>query len=216
LPELFITLRNIDPGLDPILARQWRKAGMDFLVNKFGVATAAVIGQNSEKTVHQSYADGTHERHLLEMTTFFNAYPEAVRRRNEENEIVEESPTGNCTKIGCPTPIDLNLPQPSCRGEGCIFCKQAVFHPDELGVRKLLSCRYVIRMAGQLAANEEHYKSVIGPIVGRIDFLLERITLHATDGAQIIERVRKQIDDEGQLTPFWQHHLDLYLELGLL
>lgn len=76
--DLFRTLRRIDPNLSNVLPRELRASKSDWLIRNTDPATAAMVLQNSEKTVLRAYAAGSETLHMEEMSNFFNLVADVV------------------------------------------------------------------------------------------------------------------------------------------
>ena len=215
IDNLFGILRMIDPRLPKINPREWRAAKSDWLIRHSDPATAALVLQNSESTVLRAYAAGSETIHVQEMSNFFERVADLVMNKGQTIVRGVELAVGACSSFGAPHPVEGNVPvAPDCRGpEGCLFCDKFRVHADERDTRKLLSCRYCIQQTSHLAASEEHFQRLFGPILDRIQQILDEVNRRV---AGMVERVRLEIEEEGELDPYWAGKLEMLMELELV
>ncbi|HEY8096580.1 MAG TPA: hypothetical protein VIE65_10885, partial [Methylobacter sp.] len=204
----FNSFQRIDPTLKPVLSRGWRAAKSDWLLPRTDVATTAQVMQNSESTILKSYAAGTSERHLAEMSALLDAL--VMDKRISVDDEAEVA-AGVCSDYGSPfvTPGLNAIVPPNCQNPdmGCLFCDKFHVHADELDVRKLLSCRYCLTATSHLSG----FHSTSEQLVARLDQILARISIR---DAKIVERIAREVAN-GELTPYWAHKYDMLLRLGL-
>lgn len=86
-------------------------------------------------------------------------------------------------------------------------------HADDRDVRKLLSCRHLLRRTASLLGHVEHQSDVIGPHLERIEVLLKEIIQH---DAAMVARIEQEVDEEGELDQYWASKLEMLLELGVI
>lgn len=212
LNVIYSVLNRIDPTLDMISTREWRAAKSDWLVRNADPATAALVLQNTEKTVLQSYAEGSESLHLEEMGAFLNKMASVVVDPGDFIDGDTMSSVGACAAYGAPSPTSLDIPiVPNCKGpEGCLFCDKLKVHADERDTRKLLSCRYCIRLATPLESSFENIQEVVQPILDRIDGILSEIS---DRNPEMVLRVTKEVDEEGELDPYWASKVHMLISL---
>lgn len=209
------TLRRIDPDLPAIMPRQWRAAKSDWLIRNTDPSTTALILQNSEKTVLAHYAAGSETSQLEELSGFFNKLSETVLNSGQIIEGGTSSAVGYCSSYGAPNktveqpPVQLN-----CKGpEGCLFCEKFKVHTDEKDTRKLISCRYCLRQTAHLAGSHEDFTTTLAPIFKKIEDILAEIS-RRDEG--LVLRVSKEVEEDGELDPYWARKLEMLMELGLV
>ena len=214
LNGIYGTLRRIDDELPSVGSREWRAAKSHWLIEKTDIATAARILQNSEATVARSYAAGSETAAIAEMGAFLTQVSSAVVDPGVKLDGGIECANGNCTGYGAPQPRRLDSPKkPDCGNpEGCLFCDKFKVHADEHDTRKLLSCRHCIRIVSS-TEGDERVQMVFRPVVERIDELLTEIS--GRDG-DMVRRVEHEVDEEGELTPYWAQKMEVLIELGLV
>jgi hypothetical protein len=213
LAGVYKSLRRIDPGLEPVMPRAWRAAKSDWLVRNADPATAARVLQNTERTILRHYAEGTETQHHEEMGKFLGEVASAVISPSEAVQNGTIRSVGICASFGKPAPLPIPVPvQPDCdRVEGCLFCEQIRVHADETDARKLLSCRYVINLTAPLSETEEEYNRVLRPIITRIDDITSDI---ATHDAAMVERVRREVEEDNEFDPYWAGKAEMLMTLG--
>lgn len=209
---LYKSLLKFDPALPKIMPKQWRAGKSDRLLRTTDPATTSIVIQNSENTVLKSYAAGSASTHIEEMSDFFNQVTETVLNKEQTIENGIEKVVGVCTSYGTPCDIEGEVPlYPDCKiPEGCLFCNKFKIHADEKDTRKLVSCQYCLRLKSNKASNEEEFQRLFRPIFDRIQKLLKEIALH---DHEMVERVRKEVEEDGDLDPYWLSKLEWLIEL---
>lgn len=209
----FDTLQRIDPSLPKVMPRQWRAAKSDWLIRNTDPAVAAMVLQNSEKTVLASYAAGSETVHLEEMSVFLNKVSECVLAGGIVVEGGVVRPVGLCSRYGAPNlrfgepPIQLD-----CRGaEGCLFCDKHIVHADEVDVRKLISCRFYLQKTEPMMLSHEKSQILLTPILNRINKILDEVSRLDVD---LVKKVTREVEIEGELDLYWAGKLEILMELG--
>ncbi|WP_180104066.1 hypothetical protein [Acinetobacter sp. YH12134] len=215
LHNFFKFLKKIDPNLTEIHSRQWRAAKSDWLIRNTDVSTTALVLQNSEKTVLASYIAGSETRHQEEMSNFLNQVSNAVQEKRDKTQNITIRAVGNCSSLGEPKAINNKIPIASncVEPEGCLFCDKFKIHADEIDIRKLLSCRYCVKKIAHLNRDQETHKNLIQPILDRIDIFITEIKKHNND---LLEKIRYEVDEEGELDNYWRRKFEMLIELGVV
>jgi integrase len=216
LDNLYQILRHIDPTLTKVMPRSWRAAKSDWLIRHADLSTAALMLQSSEKTVARSYATGSESRAIEEVSQFFDRVSRSVRRsRGRRSPRSTDSALGKCQGYGNPIP-EMGAPiEPDChQAESCLFCDRYAVHADRCDVRKLLSCRYCIGKTSHLSASREHFDSIYNAVFQRIDQLLTHISDLSKEHHAMVKKVRQEVDEDGELDPYWARKLDMLIQLG--
>lgn len=207
-------LQRVDPNLSKIMPREWRAAKSDWLVRNTDPSTTALVLQNSEKTVLQSYAEGSETLHHEELGSFLGQMASAVIARGQIVEGGTPRSVGVCASFGVPNPVAVNaIPiAPDCRGpEGCLFCDKLRVHADERDTRKLLSCRYCINLTAPAYGSFESFQQVLQPVLERIDKILKEV---ANRDPEMVRRVTREVEEEGELDPYWASKAEMLMSLG--
>lgn len=209
MPGVSTMLGRIDPSFVQIRSRAWRAAKSDWLLTRTDLSTTALLLQNSEQTVLQSYTAGSAESHQVEMSAFLDKIVVSAGTMSADRRV---SAVGACVSHGNPFEISTTaaLVIPNCEAPeaGCLFCDKFRIHADETDVRKLLSCRYTLARTSHLAG----FHNIAGPLVNRIDYVLG--TVQHQDGT-LVPRIAKEVD-AGELDPYWASKFDLLLKLRLV
>ncbi len=208
------SLRRFDPSVN-VTAREWRAAKSDWLIKKTDPATAALILQNSERTLLKSYAAGSPTEHLNEMTRYFDRVSNVVANRGQQIEHGVERATGVCCDYGSPHEVSQNAPvTPDCRApEGCLFCDKFKVHADERDTRKLLSCRFCLLLTAPLAASQEQFERLFSPILDRIQVILDEIDVREPG---MVSRIKVEVEEDGELDPYWAGKIEMLTTLELV
>lgn len=215
LNGIYLTLRRIDPNLQMIQSREWRAAKSNWLVRNTDVATAALVLQNTEKTVLSSYITGSESSHWEEMSSFLHSMSNVVlSTKNDQNHLLQGA-TGHCSSFG--NPLTLNnddlVNKPNCIDpEGCLFCDKYRIHVDETDIRKLLSCRYCIEKTAHLIGSLEEQLATLQPILSRIDLILDKLKEY---NEQLVTKILSEVE-EGELDDYWARKLEMFMELDWL
>lgn len=212
---LYRVLRQYSPDLPQIVPRQWRAAKQDYAIRQGDPVLAASIMQQSVETTIKYYSNGTVSVHQEEMSAYLGwveKKKDAVLDQGLPVAAVRSA--GSCASPNEPKAFINNPPiQPDCtRGEGCLFCDRFRIHADENDSRKLLGARHCIRVAAKHAASVEEHDRAFGPILQAIEFYLDLIRERDSD---LVARVEKEVDIEGELDAFWAAKLSTLIELGM-
>ena len=127
------------------------------------------------------------------------------------------SAVGSCKDYGHPGAEPGATIVPDCHhAEGCFFCDKFAVHADEQDVRKLASCLHCIGRTTHLSESKEHHEAIYGPVIKRIETILHYVAdLSDTKGAMVI-RVRAEVEEDGELDPYWARKLDFLIDLGVV
>jgi len=219
LNNLSETLRRIDHSLPPISARQLRAYKSDHMFRTTDPRTASDVMQTGMDTALNHYANGSESRAIEEMGLFYEKLSQAVL---DPGKVVTAnsigSALGECTAYGSPKPTDDTPPiPPDChQPEGCLFCDKYVVHADERDTRKLFSCRYCLYHTVHLSASEEYFQSLFGEVLRRIDAILREIGKRSDEHTKMVERVRTEVEDEGNLDTYWGLKMQMLRSLGVV
>ena len=77
----------------------------------------------------------------------------------------------------------------------------------------MLSCRYCIQQTSHLAATEEQFQRLFTPILDRIQKVLDEIERREVG---MVERIRREVEEEGELDPYWAGKLEMLMDLELV
>lgn len=214
LRHLYDRLRGYGIPLPRTTARQWRAAKQDWVVRRHGPVVAAKVMGHTLETALKAYSNGTESAHRDEMGTFLASVEKTVLDAGQRPQNSVDSAVGLCVGFHRPEALSSTLPvQPDCRSsEGCLFCAKYRLHADEADVRKLLSCRYCVRMTSNRANSVEEYDRSFGAVLRRIDFLLNELKKRIPS---LVDEIERDVDVNGNLDDFWTSKLEQLFELGL-
>jgi len=215
LSHTYKTLKKIYPPLVSITSRQWRAAKSDWLIRHTDPSTTALVLQNSERTVLASYASGSETSQINEISKFLDAISKTAMPKGYVVEDGTERPIGICSKLGAPRQLTAQAAIASdCKNtEGCLFCDKFRVHADEKDTRKLLSCKYCIQQTEKLYDSEESISEKLEPVITRIDDIVDEISKLDKN---LVTRVTKEVEERGELDPYWSLKLEMLMELGLV
>jgi hypothetical protein len=202
--------------------------------NNGDLAVAASLLQNTEDVVRRSYSEGDDATASKEFTELFEeikkqSYSEVKADSTSHSDIpiIDLSEAATSTAVGSCT--DYNHPErsseftdksisPDCkRPDGCLFCEHFAIHSDEIDVRKLLSCREVIMSLKPVMDGEERYLREYGPIVSRIDEIVNGINELGNESVKdMISRITVEVGEDGILDPFWERRMDMLIRMGVI
>lgn len=212
---LYTTLHRLTPSIPKVVPKQWRAAKQDNVISNHDPATAALIMQHSIETAVKKYSNGSEGNQRKELSAFLSQVEKVVLKNGQEIVSSEACSVGICISPKDPQPIASHLPiTPDCKGaEGCLFCDKYRVHADEKDTRKLFSARFCINKTSFLASSREQFGKLFGGVLQRIDFILNEIRRR---DPRMVERVEIEVDDDGELDPFWSIKLGALMELGLV
>lgn len=215
----------IPRGMKRITSRVARKHKNVILHElKVGTQVAADLLNHSTKTNIKSYTPSSPGKMKKEFGTFWAS----VKKAADQINIVEISgddrpkgisiPTGHCSDRGNPI-ASQNAPPivPDCRKQyGCLYCEHFKCHADEEDVQKLLSVKFVIELVHKSSIDTSHADKLLKELIGRISYVLQRINAISNKHSALVERIRVDVYEYGELTPFWSHRLERYEEMGVV
>lgn len=204
--------------LPQVTLRQLRTYKQQHLVRHQPLNVAAAMMGHSVATAVRAYSRAQEGLRQAEMRHFLGSLEKTVLVASEgipEATPTEALPAGACADYGKPVPsASAPLVQPDCaKVEGCFFCKNYRLHADERDLRKLMSCRVALKSIAPLHPDSARAERVYIAIVDRIDALLGEIQRRVP---QVYAAVRADVDERGNLTPYWSTKLQQLHLLGML
>lgn len=210
-------LRDIDPKLPRISARKIRATVNDYFRRKYDAAITARLMGHSEEVANKSYLAGSPVDHTEEMTRFLTD----VSKKAKEQKIVPDRTVipdariledgGVCACFGHPEPLTEYAPvKPDCR-KGCLFCVNRILVANESDARKVASAAYVMEqlILGPMSEAEFRFQ------IQKCDEDLAKIATF--DGCrEMVERVKLDVYENGNLTPYFADKFQLFLDLGVM
>jgi len=218
LKSLYVNLlRTIDPELPDMPPRKLRASVADWYQRYHDASVTAKVLQNSEQTVQKHYDAGSANDHREELSLFLNSVAESAKRqriiaiRADDTRPLEEG--GCCESFGHPDALADHVPvQPNCKdSQGCLFCTHRVLVASEEDARKVASAAFVME---QVILGPKH-EETLRPLIIKCDQDLEKIAAFGNCHA-MVERVREDVFQNGNLTLFFADKYQLLLELGVI
>ncbi|WP_462174624.1 hypothetical protein [Pseudoalteromonas gelatinilytica] len=191
-------------------------------LRKLGFSAKEVADNNNHnvEVADEIYADTPVEEQTEELGNFFQAMREAARKTiNVSKKDTKPTTAGSCDdKSEIPIAIIDDAPfEPDCNTpQGCLFCRYYVCHADEEDLKKLMSLKFVIELIREKAIDFEFADEMYSLIDIRIDFILEQIARRSASNAELVQKMKKDVLSDGDLTTFWEDRLDYYEEMGLV
>jgi hypothetical protein len=219
LEKPYNALLRLDPHLPHMGSRKIRATVADYYQRQHDAFVTAKILQNSPETVLRNYSAGSPVEHRIEMSLFLEKVGEMSSKQRIEidgtslanGRPLEEG--GRCLDYGHPEAMDDGLPiAPDCKqGQGCLFCRHRVLIADEEDARKVASAAFVME---QVIVGPLH-EAELRPLIQKCDDDLNKIA--AFPGCQeMVTRVKLDVFERGNLTPFFADKFQLFLELGVI
>ncbi|MDX4049127.1 hypothetical protein Q6A75_09340 [Aliarcobacter skirrowii] len=208
-------IKNIDPQLPRITSKQLRINKIYQVIKQNGIVAASNLAQNLPSTILSKYVSETTEDAMEQFTEFFNQLNKDIIFK--ENEGIDIS-VGQCKQLNNPnTKLDINPFDSNCsQGEGCLFCDKYGIHADEIDFRKLYSLEYLINECKYIASDNNIFESVYGNILSRITNIIEFTEEQVPTLKSKIQFVKRDVYENENLTPYFEHKLNTLLELGVL
>jgi hypothetical protein len=216
LEKNYNILRRISPSLPRISTRKIRATVNDYYRRAYDKSITAKVLGRSEVATDQHYVAGSPFDHEVEMTLLLEAVSVKARsqkivparQRLNDAKALEEG--GRCSSYGNPMRISDDMPPPDCR-QGCIFCVNRVLVANEEDARKVASAAFIMEQLILGPVSEAEFR----PQIEKCDEDLTKIS--DFDGcAAMVQRVRKDVYENGNLTPYFADKFQMFLELGVL
>lgn len=212
-------LRALDPQLPRMRARKLRASVADWYQRRHDSSVTAKVLQNTEKTTQKRYDAGSTTDHREELSLFLTSVSESARRQRviAVKAVAADTPPleegGRCDSFGHPEALADNAPvKPDCKdSQGCLFCKHRVLVACKEDVRKVASAAFVME---QVILGPLH-EAAMRLLIAKCDEDLEKIANFRNCRA-MVERVRKDVFESANLTPFFADKYQLFLELGVI
>ncbi len=218
--SLFNRLNNMFGfELQTITSRQTRATKANVLVNEHGVKIAAMMLQNQESTIERSYSNGSDIQLIEDIPTFYDDLESAIGitvRRNSAKEM--ESGVGCCRSHGAPKSIhNVSLIPPDCKSLfGCFYCRHYATTTTEEDIRKLCSTLYFIGELKKFRLTASEYNDMYSDLVGRIEFILGKITSRSSKLKKTVSIVRAEVFEQEMLSEYWQRQINDFSKLGII
>jgi len=202
----------LDTELPLIASRQLRVNKTYQTIKKHGVIAASQLAQTSINTLLKHYQGTSSELVELEFDKYFITLNNQLFMTKADQ---VETTVGWCNNPE--NPIQSLLPEilTGCeRKEGCLFCENYRLHQNEYDLNKLFSLKYIINESRYIAQNEEHFNSIYGGILKRINNIIELIRENKPDID--IKALEEDVFENESLHPYWEHKLNTLISMGAL
>ena len=205
-------------SLPSVTLMQLRAYKQQDWVRRGSVAVAAKAMGHTVRTAIKAYCKAQEATRQGEMSDFLGSLQKTVLAASEnrpQQSHLQVIPIGNCEDHGNPSPTASSaVVEPDCsKVEGCFFCDNYRLHADEEDMRKLMSCRRVLKCIIPLSSDSLQAERVYTAVVDRIDALLRELERRKP---QVFESVRLDVEERGQLTRYWASKLQQLHLLGML
>lgn len=206
---------NIDTNLPTINSKQLRVNKTHQVIKSDGIIAASQLAQSSITTIISSYLGESQESADSQFLEYFNTLNKKIF---EKSSIEKEIAIGQCKKINSPDKkFTPQIFENNCDyNEGCLFCRNFGLHLDKTDLQKLYSLKYVINECKYIAKDENHFMSIYGNVLKRINSIENEII--NTNKLSKIE-LKKYEDDvfyNENLHPYWEHKLNTLINMGVL
>jgi hypothetical protein len=209
-------LRGILPGVKMMGPRAIRASVDDYYRRTHDRAITARVMARSEAVTDRHYLAGSPGDHQDELTTFFEKVSKVARdqkviasqRRPAGSKVLEEG--GSCSSFGHPQALAGDVVVPDCRS-GCLFCANRILIANHVDARKVASAAFLMEqlIMGPLSEAE------LRPKIEKCEEDL-RLIAGFPGCEEMVRSVRKDVSENGNLTPYFRDKFDLFLELGVL
>lgn len=211
-------LLGIDPQMPRMQSRKIRATVSDYYQRLHDASVTAKVLQNTERTVNVSYNKGTMTDHRQELGALLEAVSKAAKKQRiisikAKTDAKPLDEGGRCESYGNPQSLADNVPvKPDCKdAQGCLFCSHRLLVASEDDARKIASAAFVME---QLILGPAH-EAALRPLIQKCDEDLEKIAAFK-DCREMVNRVRRDVYENGSLTPFFADKYQLFLELGVI
>jgi hypothetical protein len=207
----------IGASLPEITLKQLRVYKQQRWVSRYSVVVTAKAMGHSVKTAIDAYSKAQAATRRSELSQFLDSLQKTVQAASEaapERSSRQVIPIGSCTDHGQPTPSGAEvLVEPDCKKvQGCFFCDNYRAHADETDMRKLMSCRSVLKRIAHLQSDSLHAERVYTAVMDRIDALLRELKQRQP---KVFEAARVEVEERGQLSRYWASKLSQIHLLGM-
>lgn len=211
-------LHLLDPKLPLIGTRKLRASVDDYYKRRVDGSVAAKVLGHSEEVSKKSYSAGSQTNHRIDMTLFLEAVSESARKQRviptkDASGTTPLDEGGRCDAFGHPEALVENVPvKPNCKdSQGCLFCAHRVLVACEDDTRKVASAAFVMEQVILGPMHEEALRPLIIKCEDDLKMIARFKNCHA-----MVERVRKDVFENGNLTPFFADKYQLFLEIGIV
>lgn len=220
--ELYTHMKGLylDPDVPHLGSRMFRRnKSLALHAMGFTPRVVADVLNHSLATNITDYTGGTVENQSGELNLFWKSVRKAsnvVRDKGGSTSVAIA--TGHCDEFNNPVPCleDADI-TPSCSTQfGCLFCSKYICHSDSEDIHKLLSLQFVVHSIRRSNPNADHSEYLFRKLSMRLQCILNEISARSEFVAGIVGEMRRQVEEYGILTPFWESRLERYERLGVV
>ncbi|UST68627.1 hypothetical protein [Pseudomonas moraviensis] len=226
MKTFYTSIRGVylDPSVSHFSPRKIRKQKSNVMHFSRVAALDVATAMNHSGSINIStYSDSTPFQQEKELSIFWRSMKHAatlVRERANSGGDKVSVASGHCAEFEKPTTLLSGrgpLSEPSCTTQlGCLYCENYMCHGDEEDLHKLMSLQYVIMAVRDMTADEQHAENLFRELTIRIEFLIETLGEQSTYVEAIVNKLRKKVFENGELTPFWEKRLGRYERMGVV
>jgi len=208
-------INTIDSNLPRINSKELRVNKTKQVIKDSGIVSASQLAQSSVNTIINSYLGESQETTDIQFDKYFSSLNNKIFDCTSDN---IETSIGRCKSPNNPkTTIDLKGININCnKSEGCLFCEHYGVHADSVDIQKIYSLKFLINESKYLAKDETQFNNMYEIILKRIDNILLNIKLLGTKESNEIEFYKKDVFENENLHPYWEHKLNTLVQMGVL
>lgn len=216
LDQQYTMLQRIDRQLPRLGAHRIRATTLNYYRQEHDASISAAVAQHKVETGDRSYNAGTEADHHVELSLVLGKIAQKAQQQivASATAVADARPLedgGVCQSYGQPEPLAPEVPvKPNCKS-GCIFCSKRVLIAGEEDARKVASAAFLMEQLIMGPMSEAMFR----PQIVKCDEDLAKI--RAFDGcAELVDRVKTDVYENGNLTPYFADKYQLFLSLGVL
>jgi hypothetical protein len=205
---------HIDSDLPTITSRILRVNKTYQSIKQHGIIAASQLAQTSISTLIEHYQGASDELVTEEFGEYFNTLNDNLFNNSDEQ---IETAIGRCSSVN--SPKQLKVPQNfiGCdKKEGCLFCESYRLHAEKEDINKIFSLKYIINECKYIARDEEHFKSVYGVVLNRIDNISQELIQRNYVTKREMKEFEMDVFENENLHPYWEHKLKTLITMGVL
>ena len=208
-------INTVDFNLPRINSKELRVNKTKEVIKNSGIVSASQLAQSSINTIINSYLGESQETTDEQFDKYFSSLNNKIFNCSSSD---VETSVGRCKSPNNPEiKIDLKAIDTDCsKSEGCLFCEHYGVHADSVDIQKIYSLKFLINESKYLAKNEAQFNSIYEIILKRIDNILLNIKSLGTKESSDIEFYKKDVFENENLHPYWEHKLNTLIQIGVL
>lgn len=205
--------KNINPSIPTLSYQILRGYRSAILLRDNDPEIAADLSNHSVGTLRRHYIHPSTSEAEYELTLFYNR---VLLRVDEFKEGLRSIPSGQCDGYGNPLKlIKVATIEPDCQDfRGCLFCEHYVIHATSEDILKLYCLLFVMYASADNCDSEAIFKEIYGPLIERVNKLLEGIANRSTELSDLCNQIKEQVFKYERLTPYWAHCYDVISLVG--